>query len=200
MCLQVKLDDPSNCLDSLFVFSVVWSLGATSDRPSAIRFDTFLRQLLAGQVQAAPDRTDVDLGPGLTVKYPQQLYSVPLPEVGVEGSRSTQSIVLPVCCSLRFHLNPQHQPCRCVCKLQGGVLHDFNFDKSTCSWRAWMDGSASQSIPDSLSFNEIIVPTVDTVRCSQLMHLLASHNKHLLFVGPTGKHCWLRNLDAIQAA
>lgn len=72
------------------------------------------------------------------------------------------------------------------CVAQAGTLHDFTFDKASCSWRAWMDSDSTQAIPQSLTFNEIIVPTVDTVRCSQLMQLLVSHNKHLLFVGPTG--------------
>jgi hypothetical protein len=83
---QVKLDNPSECLDSLFVFSLVWSLGATCDRASAAKFDAFLRQLLVGKVQAAVDRTDVDLGPGLAIRYPEQLYAVVLPEVRVSCS------------------------------------------------------------------------------------------------------------------
>lgn len=79
--VQVKLDDPYSCLDSLFVFSLVWSVGSSCDRASAIKFDAFIRQLLAGKVQAEVDRTDFDLGPGLAVKYPEQLYAVPIPEV-----------------------------------------------------------------------------------------------------------------------
>lgn len=71
--------------------------------------------------------------------------------------------------------------------MQVGVLHDFTFDKSSCSWQPWIDSSAAPSIAESLSFNEVIVPTVDTARCRQLMKLLVTHNKHLLFVGPTGE-------------
>lgn len=74
-----------------------------------------------------------------------------------------------------------------MCLLQEGTLHEYNFDNVTCSWRPWMDSSSMQPIAESLSFNEIIVPTLDTVRCNQLMELLVTHNKHLLFVGPTGK-------------
>lgn len=78
------------------------------------------------------------------------------------------------------------------CALQGGTLHDFTFNKACCRWRPWMDSSSTQTIPESLSFNEIIVPTADTVRCSQLMQLLVTHNKHLLLVGPTGgSQSWL---------
>jgi len=81
LSLQVKLGDPDSCLDGLFVFSLVWSIGASCDRASAIKFDSFLRQLMAGTVQAAVDRTDVDLGPGLAISYPEQLYTAPLPKV-----------------------------------------------------------------------------------------------------------------------
>ena len=40
-------------LPSMFLFAVVWSIGATCDNQGRLEFDTFLRQRCAGRVPAA---------------------------------------------------------------------------------------------------------------------------------------------------
>ena len=59
-------------LHGLFAFALVWSIGGTTDSAGRSAFDGFLRKLLARQVEAAAERSDYDLGPGLAISYPAE--------------------------------------------------------------------------------------------------------------------------------
>lgn len=67
--------------------------------------------------------------------------------------------------------------------LQDGTVHDYTFDQEACDWVHWMKTVPPQELSPSLSFNEIIVQTIDTVRYSYLMRLLVTHSHHTLFTG-----------------
>ncbi|KAM4652007.1 dynein axonemal heavy chain 1 [Discoglossus pictus] len=54
------------------------------------------------------------------------------------------------------------------------------------SWVTWMDTSAPFIVAPDITYSDIIVPTMDTVRMSYLLGMLLSNKKPVLCVGPTG--------------
>lgn len=67
-----------------------------------------------------------------------------------------------------------------------GSVYDYVYQVSTRSWRQWLDNSQAMSIPANAAFQDIIVPTLDSVRNSWLLATLVKANSHVLWVGGTG--------------
>ncbi|CAI7935276.1 Hypothetical predicted protein [Podarcis lilfordi] len=69
-----------------------------------------------------------------------------------------------------------------------GLVYDFMFEmKGKGRWMHWNEAIKSINYNDkNLKVQDIIVPTMDTVRYTYLMELCIKYGKPLLFVGPTG--------------
>ncbi|XP_046403326.1 dynein axonemal heavy chain 7 [Ischnura elegans] len=68
------------------------------------------------------------------------------------------------------------------------TVFDYKFIKEgKGKWRSWEeDLQPAAPIPRDISVNQIIVPTVETVRNMALMAIILPHKFPILFVGPTG--------------
>ncbi|XP_014203995.1 dynein heavy chain 7, axonemal [Copidosoma floridanum] len=69
-----------------------------------------------------------------------------------------------------------------------GLVHDYKYVKEgKGKWILWTDDLLSAPpIPRDTPVNQIIVPTVETVRYFYLLKMLVRHQKPVLLVGPTG--------------
>jgi len=69
-----------------------------------------------------------------------------------------------------------------------GSIYDYHFVKEGLGkWVNWEESLANADpIASDAQFNNIIIPTVDTIRYTYLMDMLVRHSKPCLFVGPTG--------------
>jgi dynein heavy chain len=66
-------------------------------------------------------------------------------------------------------------------------LYEILFDIRTNQWTSWMKTVAKWVPPSPTTpFNELIVPTSDTIRNSYLINLMIMNNYHILLTGPTG--------------
>ncbi|XP_015226728.1 PREDICTED: dynein heavy chain 7, axonemal [Cyprinodon variegatus] len=69
-----------------------------------------------------------------------------------------------------------------------GTLYQYRFIKEGPGrWELWTDQlQTAPPIRRDMQFNEIIVPTENTVRYMALMELLVTHQRPTIFIGPTG--------------
>ncbi|KAK2839526.1 hypothetical protein Q5P01_013266 [Channa striata] len=140
-------NDICSWLEGIFVFCLVWSLGASCDDSGRVKFDAVVREVLNS---ALSEKTKACHGILATVEAPAKLLTVPLPTEG--------------------------------------TVYQYRFIKEGPGrWELWTDElKTAPPISKDMQFNEIIVPTENTVRYMALMELLVTHQKPTIFIGPTG--------------
>ncbi|KAL4685743.1 hypothetical protein H8959_001340, partial [Pygathrix nigripes] len=150
---EVKLKERSDretysLLEGIFLFSLIWSIGASCTDDDRLKFNKILRELMEGPIS---DRT----------RNTFKLQS---------GTEQTSSKALTVTFP------------------EKGTIYDYQFvTEGIGKWEPWIKKlKDAPPIPKDVMFNEIIVPTLDTIRYSALMELLTTHQKPSIFVGPTG--------------
>ncbi|KAF5402027.1 Dynein axonemal heavy chain 7 [Paragonimus heterotremus] len=141
-------------VECIFLFSYVWSVGATTDENGRKYFDKLTRELMNGGMM---EETRQRLALLELVPPPLQDYGKPFP---IKRSVFDYRLVL----------------------------------ESPVRWELWKETiKLAPPIPKDATFHEIIVPTVETVRCNRLLELFLLNGIPALFVGPTGtgKSCYI---------
>jgi len=68
-----------------------------------------------------------------------------------------------------------------------GLVYDYLYDYSgTQRWIPWMDSQQAYKFDDRLSYQELIIPTQDTLRYTFFIDLLVKQARHVLVTGATG--------------
>ena len=118
-----RVEDLLTMIPQLWVFSLIWSIGTTTDLPGREKFDSWLRGRLSG----------------LGVEFPE-----------------------------------------------AKLVYDYFFDRNTKEWVSWFSTVKEYEVDIRASFNEIVVPTLDSIRMKYLAALCIQNGKHVLTPGPTG--------------
>ncbi|TPX59753.1 hypothetical protein SpCBS45565_g07659 [Spizellomyces sp. 'palustris'] len=112
-------------IEPFFIFSFVWSVGATLDREGRNKFDAWMK-----------------------IQMAERPLGTPFPD--------------------------------------NGLVYDYIFDQEQSIWIDWMSFAPEFQMNPKLNPSEVIVPTIDTIRNTYLLHLLLHHGCHVLTTGPTG--------------
>jgi dynein heavy chain len=67
-----------------------------------------------------------------------------------------------------------------------GTVYDYFWDGKKAAWVSWMDMVEKSKIPKGAAFNEILVPTLDSIRSDHIMRELLTHKHHVMATGETG--------------
>lgn len=66
------------------------------------------------------------------------------------------------------------------------LVYDYAFDRPNRRWISWFETVGEYTVDIKTSYNEIVVPTLDSIRMKHLTARILTSGKHVLVPGPTG--------------
>lgn len=182
LIVQVNEIEAVLWIECIFFFCFTWTIGGTCDIQGREMVDHLIRELIAGGMT---EETRKNLNLVAAVAPPEQAYLLPYPN---EGTVYDYEFLKEKFGQSRTNAGDDEDQ---------EDTHDLtasDSDKKLSSgkaasgrWALWSERlQTAKPIPADAVFNEIIVPTVDTVRYNTIMDMLIPHKIDFLFVGPTG--------------
>jgi dynein heavy chain len=81
---------------------------------------------------------------------------------------------------------PSLQPCEFVGFEAPHLIYDYMYSIEKKMWIPWMSTVPAYNVPRGARYEEIVVPSPDSVRLVYIFQLLVLHDKHVLAPGATG--------------
>ena len=155
-------------IEGWFQFSLIWSIGCICIGESRPRFDVFFRDLVAGNLEINELKEgEKDDGLPRTLDF--------------RVDKKTGEVRILMDKKWREDKVGKEFP-------KEGSIFDCQWSRSRAQWVNWMTTIPDFKAPNmkTTQFHEVVVPTVETVRAAWILGNLITHQKHVLFVGPTG--------------
>jgi dynein heavy chain len=156
-----KIELTNSKIECVFLFSLVWSVGAVTDDMGRAAFNAFLQEFMQDyKIIERPELKGVNtLLLLLEWKCPiEGTYQWEKPMPALLATKDTDN----------------------------GSVYDFCYEYKTDEWKTWHDKLPTGNISPDAEFSSIVVPNLVTAQLGQLLDLLIRYENPTLVVGPTG--------------
>ena len=197
-------------LESLYLYSLVWSLGVSTDIAGREKFSTFCHAYCLGTAGALPVyelfvKKSGKVGlvkvvqPGIISKLtPTNVIPFPTQPNAIPTSPHPTQLNIIINMNINTHEHEHEQDHdalfeaakqELLCPLpEGESVYNLWYSTGGKKWSLWQKQVAGNSfvIDRDATFHSILVPTVDTVRNAFVIDKLLQYDKNVLVTGDTG--------------
>jgi dynein heavy chain len=166
---DLKVED----IECMFLFAMVWSLGASADTEGRQALSEFVR----GMTSDPEYLKGHELNQFFLLKgwKPPGERAEPEAAKGGEGEGEPKRLMYNEADTVLKNPLPAK-----------GLVHDYLYSAADGRWMSWESMLGAEAISADLEFSDIIVPTVATVQFDTLVQLYTERDHQVLVCGPTG--------------